>query len=47
MVARDKIRRAAADGKTVPTTVKGPGWSFKVTDRDTVAEIIRLKKPKS
>jgi len=46
-VARDKIRRAAAAGKTVPTSVKGTGWSFNVTDRDTVAEIIRLKKPKS
>ena len=43
-VARDKIRKAAAAGKPVPESLRGTGWTFRMSDRAAVLALITPRK---
>lgn len=43
-VARDKLRRHLAAGKSAPESLKPKGWVFNKDDEDLIMNIIRPKK---
>jgi hypothetical protein len=43
-VARDKMRRSAAAGKPMPSSLKTTGWVFDARDKAMVMDIIRPRK---